>query len=321
MSTSISDQLVHFVSDMYSVEQQALAQLKTAPQMAGDSRLAEEFRQHYVETEEQSNMVEERLSALGGSPSTLKDAIMRLGGKGFLLFARLQPETPGKLLVHSYAYEAMEWAGYQMLERFARRSGDTETEQVAIAIGAQEGEMMHRLERSFDMAEEASHSQVKPGDIQKHLLSHLADAHALDLQAIKLLKTGEGVSSAPPLRVIYDELADQLRDDSRVVDDRLETLGSDSSTWKDAALKFAALNWSMFFRMQSDTPAKLAAFVYAVLHLGMGGYEMLLRTAKRAGDVETADICSEILTVRRGVTQRLADQFEAAVGETLEQLS
>jgi ferritin-like metal-binding protein YciE len=43
MSRTPKEQLVSFLSDMYSVEQQALAQMVTAPKMAGDPTLAADF--------------------------------------------------------------------------------------------------------------------------------------------------------------------------------------------------------------------------------------------------------------------------------------
>ena len=33
---------------------------------------------------------------------------MRVGGACFLLFARAQPDTPGKLVAHAYSYEHLE---------------------------------------------------------------------------------------------------------------------------------------------------------------------------------------------------------------------
>ena len=47
MSRTPQEQLVHFLSDMYSVEQQALAQMVTAPKIAGDPSLADDFRLHH----------------------------------------------------------------------------------------------------------------------------------------------------------------------------------------------------------------------------------------------------------------------------------
>src|SRR5260370_427339 len=98
MSRTPQEQLVHFLSDMYSVEQQALAQMVSAPDLAGDVSIAGDFRQHRVETDQQAALLAERLESHGEAPSAIKGAIMKLGGKGFLLFAALMPETPGRLV-------------------------------------------------------------------------------------------------------------------------------------------------------------------------------------------------------------------------------
>jgi ferritin-like metal-binding protein YciE len=50
--TEISDQLTNYLADAHSIEEQALAQLRTAPDIAGDPHLAEAFRTHETETEE-----------------------------------------------------------------------------------------------------------------------------------------------------------------------------------------------------------------------------------------------------------------------------
>lgn len=314
------EQLVHFISDMYSVEQQALAQLVTAPDIAGDPKLAAEFRQHHLETEQQAEMVRERLEAYGESPSRIKDAVMRLGGKGFLLFARAQPETPGRLVVHSYSYEAMEWAGYQMLIRFAKHAGDDQTFEAAKAIAAQERTMMERLEHGFDAAERVSHIGVPQDELRGHVRKHLAEVHAFADQDVQLLKKSTKIAGNAHLAKIYEQQLDTTRQHSQLVEQRLETLGSDSSTTKDSALTVGGLNWGMFFQAQSDTPAKLAAFVYAVLHLEIGGYELLKRTANRAGDAETRRLCEEILTDKRTMALRLSGAFDSAVEATLDAL-
>lgn len=92
-------------------------------------------------------MVRDRFEDLGGSPSKIKDGIMKLGGKGFLLFAELQPETPGRLVAHAYAYEAMEYAGYAILIYLAQQAGDLETAELARSIQSEERLMMERLEK------------------------------------------------------------------------------------------------------------------------------------------------------------------------------
>jgi ferritin-like metal-binding protein YciE len=311
------EQLVHFLSDMYSVEQQALAQLVSAPEIAAEATIAEAFRQHYVETKQQADLVRERLEAHGGSPSIIKDAVMRLGGKGFLLFAQAMPETPGRLVDHAYSYEAMEWAGYQMLMRFADRAGDRETVETAREIAAQERAMMERLEHGFDAAEEASHAGNSQEELADHVSKHLGEVHAFESQGIQLLAKSEEIAGNQTLKMVYRHLLDETHKHARLVELRLKSLDTTPSKLKDGALALGGFNWGLFFQAQSDTPAKLAAFVYAVLHLEVGGYELLKRTAQRINDDETKLLCEVIVKEKRAMAERLANEFDTAVEATL----
>lgn len=332
MPRTAQEQLVHFLSDVYAMEQQALAQLVSAPEVAGDPRLAEMFSVHLRETERQSVLVRERLEAHGESPSTVKDAVMRLGGKAFLLFARVMPETPGRLMAHAYAYEAMEWAAYGMLIRIADRAGDARTAQIARVIQAEERAMMERLERGFNAADEASHRATPDADgdpevkdqtmknqvMKDQVIRHLGEAHAIEAQAESLLARGESIAGGPGLEQIYRQHLAESRTHAALLEERLSDLGSSPSVIKDAALRFGAVNWSMFFAAQPDTPAKLAAFAYAFEHLEIGGYELLRRAARRAHDVNTERVCERILGDERAMSERLIAAFDEAVDATLD---
>lgn len=317
MSRTPKEQLVSFLSDMYSVEQQALAQMVTAPKIAGDPMLAAYFERHYAETEQQASLLQERLEAYGESPSVIKGAIMKLGGKGFLLFAEVMPETPGRLVTHAYSYEAMEWAGYQMLVRFAGAVGDARTVETAKTIGAQERAMMERLESGFDAAEAASHADTEPAKLNDHIVKHLKEIHAFESQSIQLLRKSERIGGSPMLDSMYAGLRPRLEEHSARVAQRLEALGASRSIVKDNALALGGLNWGLFFQAQSDTPAKLAAFVYAVLHLEIGGCELLKRTSARASDIETSRLCDELIEDKRIIADEVCQAFDKAVEATL----
>ncbi len=106
---TLQEQITKYLTDIHSIEQQALAQMRTAPKLvADDPEIARAFEQHLPETEQHERLVRERLEALGASPSTVKDVIGTLTGKGFGAFAASQPDTPGKLVAHAYSYEHME---------------------------------------------------------------------------------------------------------------------------------------------------------------------------------------------------------------------
>src|SRR5215210_2844549 len=95
--TDIREQPTKHLADAHSLEEQALAQLRTAPTLAGDPQLAEAYGQRLSETQGHEQTVRALLEQRDAKPSRMKDVVMAAGGKGFLLFARLQPDTPGKL--------------------------------------------------------------------------------------------------------------------------------------------------------------------------------------------------------------------------------
>jgi ferritin-like metal-binding protein YciE len=319
MARTLTDQLTKYLTDAHSIEEQALAQLRTASDLAGDEELAETYREHLRETEGHEQRVRELLETRGAKPSLTKDTVMKVGGKGFLLFARLQPDTPGKLHAHALSYEALELSSYELLRGTADRAHETEVAQAADEIAAEERAMMQRLELGFDRAVEASLREVGNEDLEERLRKYLADAHAIEEQAIALLERGPKLAGSERLAAIYAEHLDQTRDHAEAIDARLQALGGDPSTLKDAALRLGALNWGAFFQAHPDTAGKLAAFARAFEHLEIGGYEQLQRVAERAGDQETAQLAQTILADEREAADRIADAFDEAITAALEQ--
>jgi ferritin-like metal-binding protein YciE len=316
--TEIHEQLTKYLTDAHSIEEQALAQLRTAPELARDPELAAGYREHLKETEGHERIVRELLEARDAKPSRTKDAVMALGGKGFLLFARLQPDTPGKLHAHALSYETLELSSYELLRRVAERAEEPEVAAATDRIAGEERVMMQRLESTFDRAVEASLREVGRDDLAEQLRKYLADAHAIEEQAIHLLEKGPQLAGHPTLATIYDEHLAETRDHAELVQERLNALGGDPSTLKDAALRLGALNWGAFFSAHPDTPGKLAAFAHAFEHLEIGGYEQLKRVAERAGDQETVTVVDRILAQEREAADRIAGAFDEAVTASLE---
>jgi ferritin-like metal-binding protein YciE len=320
MAQTLSEQLIKYLADAHSIETQALAQMRTAPDIAGAAPLAEAFRQHLAETERHERLTRERLDALGGSPSKLKEAVMAVGGKGFVLFARSQTDTPGKLATHGYSYEALEVASYELLARVAHRAHDEETAALARDILADEAAMRDRIAANWDAAVDASLEAAKGDDLEKHLVHYLADAHALEGQAISLLEKASGQAGDPELARIYEEHLEETRAHRSRVEERLAAHDAGPSRLKDAAMRLGGLNWGMFFHAHPDTPGKLAAFAYAFEHLEIGGYEQLLRVARRANDEATAAVAESILGQERSAADALAARFDRAAEASLQEL-
>jgi ferritin-like metal-binding protein YciE len=318
MARDIHDQLTKYLTDAHSIEVQALAQLKHAPDLAGEPHLGAAFREHLAETEGHERRSRELLEARGASPNRLKDMVMHVGGKGFLLFAKVQPDTPGKLLAHALSYEALETASYELLARTAERAGEEDVATEARAIADEERRMMGRLEGCFDEAMEASLRELGRDDLHEQLLKYLSDAHAIEEQAIELLERAPSISGDTRLNHLYDEHLAETREHAELVAERLEALSGDTNRLKDAALRLGGLNWTGFFAAQPDTPGKLCAFSYAFEYLEIGGYELLKRVAVRAGDEQTARMADRILAQERNAAERLAGMFDEAVAAALQ---
>lgn len=313
MAREIDEQLTKYVADAHAIEVQAIAQLEKAPDVAKDPDFAQALRDHLAETKGHEQRTRDLLAERGAEPSRLKDMVMAVGGKGFLAFARAMPDTPGKLLAHAISYEALETAAYELLARTADRADDTRVAAAARAICDEERSMMGKLEECYDGVVDMSLREVAADDLNDQLRKYLADAHAIEQQAIQLLEKAPDLSGDTPLNQLYEDHLVETREHAELIKARLDALGGDTSSIKDAAMRLGALQWGAFFAGHPDTAGKLAAFSFAFEHLEIGGYEELKRVARRAGDDSTVDVAERILAQERTAAERLEGMFDEAV--------
>jgi len=314
----IQEQLTKYLTDAHSIEEQALAQLEVAPRMAGDPELARIFQEHLEETRGHESQTRARLEALGADTSTIKDAVMKAGATGFLLFAKVQPDTPGKLAAHAYSYEHLEEAAYELLARTAERAGDTETAALARRIAEDERTMAERLAGVFDRATERSLEATGRDDIPAQLAKYLSDAHAIEMQGIELLKRAPKLVAVPELARVFADHLDESKAHEQTIRGLLERRGASPNLIKDAAMRLGGLNWTAFFAAHPDTPGKLVAFAYAFEHLEIAGYEELRRVADAAGDLDASHEIDRILAEERLAATRLKAGFDEAVEAALQ---
>jgi ferritin-like metal-binding protein YciE len=318
MPETMDDQLTAYLSDAHSIEEQALAQMRDAPDIAGDDSLQAAFRDHLSETEEHERLIRSLLEGRDAAPSRFKDLVMRLGGKGFVLFARANPDTPGKLLAHALSYEALEEASYALLAAVAREAGEPAVVETAERIQAQEKAMRERLEGCFDAGVDASLAALGDVDPSEQVGTYLADAHAIEEQALKLLERAAARDDGS-LTAAYRSHLDETRGQAEALEERLDAIGRDPSTLKDALMRMGAVNWAGFFEGHPDTPGKLAGFAYAFEWLEIGGYEQLRRVASRAGDHETERLAERILGEERKAQATLWSLLPEAARLSLEE--
>lgn len=135
---ALQQQLIKYLTDVHSTEQNALSTLRAGAESIDDQELAMAFRDHLAETEEHERLIQGRLKAYGAAPSTLKDVAQKGVAAITGAIANAAPDTAGKMAIQAYAFEHLEIASYRMLRQVAQRAGDHGTVEVADRILEQE---------------------------------------------------------------------------------------------------------------------------------------------------------------------------------------
>jgi ferritin-like metal-binding protein YciE len=148
----IQEQIVKYLTDMHSTEENAITQLKAGSEAVSDPRLATVLREHLQETQEHERLVRERLEQLDASPSKLKDVAQK--GAASLLggIAGGAPDTTGKVAIQAFATEALEIAAYRSLRTVARRANDETTAALAERILREEEAASAKLDGLLEEA-------------------------------------------------------------------------------------------------------------------------------------------------------------------------
>ena len=146
----LQQKLVTYVQDAHAMEQNVSTMLTSMISTTDDPQITEMLEHHKRETEEHERRLRERLDAMGAGTSTTKE----VGGLGAALFKGVgdmaRTDKPGKNARDGYMTEHMEIASYELLERLAKKAGDTETAEVARKNRADEQAMARKIESNWD---------------------------------------------------------------------------------------------------------------------------------------------------------------------------
>jgi ferritin-like metal-binding protein YciE len=147
---------------------------------------------------------------------------------------------------------------------------------------------------------------------QRHLLSWLEDAHALEEQAETMLDNlAPRVARYPDLQARIEQHVRETRRQGEQVRDCLARLGTAPSPLKDLGTRFMGLTQSVGAMLADDEVMKGVLASYAFEHLEIASYRMLIQAARHAGDDETRRVCEAILEEEVAMAKWLEDHLEA----------
>jgi ferritin-like metal-binding protein YciE len=146
----LKEKLADYVEDAHAMEQNDLKMIDSMISTTDDPQMKEMLENHKRETEEHERRLRARLDAMGRGTSARKQAqavgAALLKGVGDVA----KGDKAGKNARDGYTAEHMEIAAYQLLERLAKKAGDTDTAEVARQNRSDEEQMARRIDASWD---------------------------------------------------------------------------------------------------------------------------------------------------------------------------
>jgi ferritin-like metal-binding protein YciE len=146
---------------------------------------------------------------------------------------------------------------------------------------------------------------------REHFLSWLEDAHAVEEQAESMLSAmAPRLDAYPNLQARIREHIRETQRQNASLRDCLARHGTSPSPLKDLSTRFMGFTQSIGTMFTTDEVMKGVLASYALEHLEIGTYKMLVKTARQLGDDETARVCEKILEEELAMAKWLEDHIE-----------
>lgn len=151
------------------------------------------------------------------------------------------------------------------------------------------------------------------------LLAWLQDAHAMENQAIEILKRqSERIKSYPDLQEKVPDHLEETREHAARVKECIERLGGDASTTKKSVGKFMGNAAALANSAANDEVVKDGIADYAFEQFEIASYRALIAAAEQLGEDEIRRVCEEILEEEKAMAQWLEEKLPLVTRQYLE---
>jgi len=147
---------------------------------------------------------------------------------------------------------------------------------------------------------------------QEHLLQHLRDAHAVEIQALRYLERAAQHSDDDETKTVYTEHLDQTREHEKTVKELIDAHDHTPSPLEDKTLRAGPIGLRQLADIPLNTPVNMAMSLFALEHLEIATYELLGEIARRTDDEKTAEAANRIVEQEREAAEKIAGTFDRA---------
>lgn len=154
---------------------------------------------------------------------------------------------------------------------------------------------------------------------REHLIDWLRDAHAMEMKGEQLMtRQVERLESYPQIKMQLQQHIEVTRNQAKRLETCINRMDSGTSTMKDMAGKLMANMGALFNAGTEDEVVKDMLGNVAVEHFEIACYRSLIAAAEELGDVQTAQICREILREEEQMAAWVEEQIPTLTRDYLQ---
>jgi ferritin-like metal-binding protein YciE len=146
---------------------------------------------------------------------------------------------------------------------------------------------------------------------------YVEDAHAMESNVLQMLDSMIATTDDQQILRELEQHRKQTERHQERLRGRLEALGRDTSTRKEAQTLAGALLKGVTDRVRGDKPGKNARDGFITEHMEIAAYELLERLAERAGDDKTAQVARQNRRDEESMAKKIAGNWDKFVDLTL----
>jgi ferritin-like metal-binding protein YciE len=146
----------------------------------------------------------------------------------------------------------------------------------------------------------------------------LRDAYAMETQAIEMLSTMAGrLGEYPVFKATVEDHLAETRSQRERLQQCIDRRGGSTSTLKDWTAKLFGMGQGISGVFSSDEVIKGAMAGYTFENMEIAAYRAIISAAEVVGDMETSELCAQILTEEENAAKKLYDLIPALVAKYL----
>jgi ferritin-like metal-binding protein YciE len=154
---------------------------------------------------------------------------------------------------------------------------------------------------------------------EDNLMDWLRDAHAMEVQAEKMLSsTASRIENYPDFKAGLERHAQETRQQIDRLKTCIERRGGDTSTVKDLAGRFAGTMQAMSGNFTSDEVVKAVLACYTFTHGAIASYRSLAAAADVVGDAQTKQAAESFLPQEEAMARWYGEQVPQVTRQFLQ---